>query len=524
MEKTLCACGEACYDKKCSIKTFLEKHGTEKGENENVIDYVKRLGFVSSHCLFPIWDKKYNGTKNKIHKFIFTSKKHKCGTNYIKISSKTHPVTWKKVKNSLDCHESSWSTVYLDPNLYLFLKQKILAGKWGNVAGTHENSYYETLFNIGNEKEETKEVKFNLFLESATKFYHHFPLWKSIQKEMASLPVGDHKKVEATTIESWIKDILSVILNKRSLDQKKIKQEKQETKEEEKQEEEKNEIHQEYQEFKEDSMIDRETVELFFRAFSGLASTIRPLEVPTIELKTVQAPIEKILGDLYNFWSSSSILSLDKKRAEELLCSPTIKNGTYLIRISQNYLWELAKSGINEVLKNAGTNNSLGPFVICFKNKEGQYTEIRITLQTLLLITLTDLLNFKQDIYFCYHCNNFINRKIPIHLNNFYMHHSAQNQKKFAENSLLENSNPTLNLEKKDLEKGSLSPKTPVLAVPSYSLEIENKISIENKSFEQVNEQSKKRVIEDSEKTNQDGNSIFYFINFFVLFSFLFYF
>ena len=209
---TKCKCGEdKCTGTKCSIKLFLNKYGKHKQPNENIVEFLKRMNLISTHKLFPIWDHHYNATKNKMHKFVTSSKKFIDGVNYCRISAKTHPKLWQNVKKYLDCPDTSWSVVYVDQELSGVLKQKMLAGRWGNIAGAHERNALELLFHIGTENE-CNTVPFKNFLLSAHKFYIDFPPWKKIQQSVESKTVGDHRKVNKAFIDKWIRDILRSLM------------------------------------------------------------------------------------------------------------------------------------------------------------------------------------------------------------------------------------------------------------------------------------------------------------------------
>eukprot|EP01091_Cochliopodium_minus_P014392 TRINITY_DN487_c0_g1_i1.p1 TRINITY_DN487_c0_g1~~TRINITY_DN487_c0_g1_i1.p1 ORF type:complete len:748 (-),score=192.65 TRINITY_DN487_c0_g1_i1:3-2246(-) len=408
-QKIKCDCGEEkCTGIKCSLKLFLNncaKIGRFKEQNENIVEFFKRMNLISTHKLFPIWDHHYNATKNKMHKFVTSSKKYVEGVNYCRISAKTHPKVWQNVKKYLDCPDTSWSVVYVDQELSIVLKQKMLAGRWGNIAGAHERNALELLFQIGTQRE-VETVPFKHFLLAAHKFYLDFPAWKKIQQKADNIVIGDHKKVNKSFIEKWIRDILTSLIERMHVQVDKTCRDNivssngtMDNMEDDVNGQKK---------LSDNMAISKQLAEGFFNVFAGLAYTLLPSDIPIIDMKQFQKPgapsIEKKCDDLLFHWAGSSILSSTGEQAQQMLLGDNKRNGAYLIRISHHYLFLLATFGINKIINDDKHSKQIGPFIICYGNN-GSFFEQLITYQVMHLTTISNQLNAIPELRSCLICN-----------------------------------------------------------------------------------------------------------------------
>eukprot|EP01091_Cochliopodium_minus_P014395 TRINITY_DN487_c0_g2_i5.p1 TRINITY_DN487_c0_g2~~TRINITY_DN487_c0_g2_i5.p1 ORF type:complete len:747 (-),score=199.95 TRINITY_DN487_c0_g2_i5:52-2049(-) len=330
-----------------------------------------------------------------MHKFITTCKKNVERENYFKISAKTHSKVWKNIKKYLDGPDTSWSVIYVDEKLSEELKQKMLGGKWGNIAGVHERNAFEKLFQIGT-KNEVETVPFKHFLSAAHKFYFEFPIWKKIQQKIENIVIGDHKKVDNAFIEKWIRDILTSLMNKKFRDNNQtIENMEDDLNEQEK--------------LSDNMTISKQLAEGFFNVFAGLAYTLLPSDIPIIDMKQFQkdkrgAPsMEKKCDDLLFHWAGCSILSLTGEEAK-LLLGENKSDGSYLIRISHQYLFLLATFGINKIISDEKLSEQTESIIICYNNN-GSFIEQPISYKQMHLTTISNQLNAFPVFKHCISCD-----------------------------------------------------------------------------------------------------------------------
>ena len=412
-----CICEEmSCDSTNCSIKAFLQAY--ERQEKENVAQMLTRLGFISTHNLFPVWDHKYNGIKNKLHKYITSNTKKEKGEkaeekksrrsskqkiingkDYCQISSKQNPKVWKEVKQYLQCPDTSWSVIYVSRSLAAKLKQEMLAGKFGEVLGVYERDHVEKLFETDREAP-LKFVSFNELMNSAKKFYSDFPPWRKIHDKIHNgVPIAGHSLPGDRFVEKWIKDIL-VTLHQR-IPEANSEQEggsggKRKT--------------EDIADHPAHSIrISPKLAESFFAAFAGLAYTIAPDTIPGFTIpNNVDPNVPKRserLDDLLFHWQNSNLLSVTGDDAPKVLKGG--KNGSYCIRISHHFLWALGTVGISRLLNEERLASNLGPVIICFTNELGTYNEQLITTQIMSLTTISRQLRSTPGLRCCLHCGKF---------------------------------------------------------------------------------------------------------------------
>ena len=374
-EKRLCE-DLKCAVKDCSVEKFLKQFGEKRKKDEDLIDFIKRMGFSSSHSLFPFWTKKLNPTKNRIHKAISNSSRLVEGVNYVQIDSKKHPNFFKMAKSKKECPETSWSIFYIDQKLFSNMIHKLLTGKFEVVPGLHELNTVQKIF-----KAEKELVTFEEFKPHAELFWCNFPVWKEIFNQMKELKI-EHKMIGNGFMEKLIKMTLSILSHKLN------------------QQESKEQISAVPPIINSSFAINKKLAKMFFFAFSGIAYTLQIHKNPFVPEKIKKEKafvLESYSQDFIFHWCGGSMMLMDQSQSKKMLSNS--HPGTYFLRICGQFVWDIASKGLQNVFKQMESKTP-NPFFVCYIDQNNEYCEKPFKMQS----SLSHFLGTIGEIDQCFIC------------------------------------------------------------------------------------------------------------------------
>eukprot|EP01091_Cochliopodium_minus_P012465 TRINITY_DN3781_c0_g2_i1.p1 TRINITY_DN3781_c0_g2~~TRINITY_DN3781_c0_g2_i1.p1 ORF type:complete len:567 (+),score=162.39 TRINITY_DN3781_c0_g2_i1:31-1731(+) len=373
-------CGiEECKDEKCSLNLFLEGYEDDIKEGEDLLQFFFKKGFYSHKHLFPKpWIKEYDAIKNEIYQEVTNSNNYDDGKHYLKFSSKDHPSFFKNSNLPFDISSKAWSILLIEKKVFHLLQRQMIEGKWGRFEGIKKFDILVDLFE-GEDEKFKESVPYEVFMQAVFLFYEQYPIWKKINSIVEKMQVGkDHKKIDKQFIKIWFENLFFILLKYHPND---LINDHSESHGEETS--------------KQSILVKNRFVQKYLDVLIGVAYSILP------DYLSITEKFDSKKEFVY-LWAIGLILNTNEKNFQNFLFNSDCKDGSFLITMSLQYLFDLSTTGFHKLTKDSKYCENNGPFVICFKDK-GTCAYRRISFNNLEKTNFTEILS-SDLLSKCFYC------------------------------------------------------------------------------------------------------------------------